>query len=128
MVNICPQDANTTNELSLLSTCLDSLFANTQKMEDHAIVHAIKALRTISNEALKNNKEPGKVSILFLKSNWKFNEISTRSLFGASKMVEIAIHNVTRIHKIWDIILEHFTMLSNHKVMSTCPHILQSIG
>lgn len=32
------KDANTTNELSLLSTCLDSLFANTQTMEDHAII------------------------------------------------------------------------------------------
>eukprot|EP01114_Cavostelium_apophysatum_P016981 TRINITY_DN4944_c0_g1_i2.p1 TRINITY_DN4944_c0_g1~~TRINITY_DN4944_c0_g1_i2.p1 ORF type:complete len:1482 (+),score=384.90 TRINITY_DN4944_c0_g1_i2:202-4647(+) len=85
------------NELGYLTSCLDQLFLNTKTIEDQALIQAVKALRSISKDAL-SSKEKG-----------------SNPLFGASKMVEIALHNVFRINKIWDIILEQFTVLANHK-------------
>ncbi|KAH9420529.1 Endocytosis and vacuole integrity protein [Dermatophagoides pteronyssinus] len=80
-----------------ISENLSSIFFNTQTISDDSLLTMIKALITISNEAMDiayNNREP--------------------SLFAIVKIHETSLVNLTRIDLFWDLITKHLIEISLH--------------
>nr|XP_027206103.1 protein MON2 homolog isoform X2 [Dermatophagoides pteronyssinus] len=91
------QIGSTLNDLPVLTAMLSRLFECTQTISDDSLLTMIKALITISNEAMDiayNNREP--------------------SLFAIVKIHETALVNLTRIDLFWDLITKHLIEISLH--------------
>ncbi|KAH7640772.1 mon2-like protein [Dermatophagoides farinae] len=88
---------STVNDLPVLTAMLSRLFECTQNIPDDSLLTMMKALMTISNEAMEiayNNREP--------------------SLFAVVKIHESALVNMTRIDLFWDLITNHLIQVSSH--------------
>ncbi|BDA41918.1 Protein MON2 homolog [Coccomyxa sp. Obi] len=88
------------SDLAILSVAANQLFESTSNMGTETVVNILAGLRLVSNRALPSAAQlPGQPK-----------------LFALSRMVDVLLYNLTRVHDLWPLLLDHIVeLLSDSK-------------